>query len=155
MLSIFPMELFISAEPQVTNLMGPKKDDPIMGLLNDESLPVPIVPKARGLLVTTDVKPEELRTVQRVKHLVDTMTQAHDKMVMEEFDNLVVRLPAKGYGTAEFDMTEERRQALVAAGQNAMAAYLDRASAPRQALPASKMVARQRADRIATRILQQ
>jgi NTE family protein len=154
MLSNFPIELFISAEPQVTRLMGPKKDDQIMGLLIDESLPVPILPKKRGLLVSVDVKPEQLRTVQRIKRLVDTMTGAHDKMVMEEFEDLVVRLPAKGYGTTEFDMTDERRQALVAAGQNAMEAYLERASAPKRALPARKMEASQKADRIATRILE-
>ena len=153
MLSNFPIELFISAEPQVTNLMGPKKEvpDPIMGLLIDESLPVML--RERGLLVSIDIKPGELRTVQRFKHLMDTMTQAHDKMVMEEFDDLVVRLPAKGYGTTEFDMTEARRQALVAAGQSAMRTYLDRLSAPRRALPAVKMAASPRADRIASRIL--
>jgi len=155
MLSNFPIELFISAEPQVTNLMGPKKDvpDPIMGLLIDESLPVPVLQRERGLLVTVNVNPEELRTVQRLKNLVDTMTQAHDKMVMDECDDLVVRLPAKGYGTTEFDMTDERRQALVAAGQSAMGAYLDRLPAPRRALSAVKMVASPHADRIASRIL--
>ena len=82
------------------------------------------------------------------------MTQAHDKMVVEEFEDLVVRLPAKGYGTTEFDMTDERRQALVAAGQNAMAAYLDRALTVKRALLASKTAAIQKGDQIATRILQ-
>jgi NTE family protein len=156
MLSNFPIELFISADPQVTHVMGPKKPDPdpVMGLLIDESLPVPPVPQKRGMLVSIEVKPAELRTVQRIKHLIDTMTHAHDKMVMEEFDDLVVRLPAKDYGTTEFDMTDERRQALVTAGQNAMAAYLTSARAPKRALPVVSMAAMQRADHIALRILQ-
>jgi NTE family protein len=154
MLSNFPIELFLPADPQVTRLMGPKKDNPIIGLLIDESLPVPIAPKKRGFLVTIDVKPGELQTVQRIKHLVDTMTHAHDKMVMEEYDDLVVRLPAKGYGTTEFDMTDERRQALVTAGQDAMKAYLDKAPATRRALPFSKMGSTPKVDRIATRILE-
>jgi NTE family protein len=156
MLSNFPIELFISADPQVTHVMGPKKPDPdpVMGLLIDESLPVPPVPQKRGMLVSIEVKPAELRTVQRIKHLIDTMTHAHDKMVMEEFDDLVVRLPAKDYGTIEFDMTDERRQALVTAGQNAMVAYLTRAQATKRALPAINMKAMQRADHIALRILQ-
>ncbi len=152
-LSNFPIELFISAEPQVTKVMGPKKADPILGLLIDESLPVPAAAK-RGFLVTIDVKPGELRTVQRLEHLVDTMTQAHDKMVLEEFDALVVRLPAKGYGTTEFDMTDERRQALVAAGRSAMQAYLDKAPAATRALLAGATPrVKQTVDRIAARIL--
>jgi NTE family protein len=154
MLSNFPIELFISAEPQVTSLMGPKKEIPVMGLLIDESQPVPMVPQEFGLIVDIDVKPEELRTVQRLKHLVNTMTQAHDKMVMEEFDDLVVRLPAMGYGTTEFDMTDQRRQALVAAGRNAMAAYLDKPRTFARALTAGLADPKQKADRIATRILQ-
>jgi hypothetical protein len=34
------------------------------------------------------------------------MTTAHDKMVIEEFADLVVKLPAGGYGTTEFDMSD-------------------------------------------------
>jgi NTE family protein len=37
----------------------------------------------------------------------------------------VCRLPAKGYGTTEFDMTPERREALVAAGRAAMKKFLE------------------------------
>jgi NTE family protein len=153
MLSNFPMELFLSGDPQVIHLMGPKRDNPVMGLLIDESLPVPVPAKKRGILVSVDVKPGELRTVQRIKHLVDTMTQAHDKMVMEEFDEFVVHLPAQGYGTTEFDMTEERRQALVAAGKNAMAVYLDKVPALKRALSFSKIAAQPKIDQLAVRIL--
>ena len=37
-----------------------------------------------------------------------------------------MRLPAGGYGTTEFDMTEERRAALLEAGRITMKRYLDR-----------------------------
>ena len=37
MLSNFPLELFISGEPQVTNVMGPKQQNPVLGLMIDES----------------------------------------------------------------------------------------------------------------------
>src|SRR5262249_16773398 len=40
LLSNFPIELFISDAPQVTKLMGPKKDNSVLGLLIDEKLPV-------------------------------------------------------------------------------------------------------------------
>jgi len=44
---------------------------------------------------------------------------------------LVCRLPAKGYGTTEFDMTPARRDALVAAGRAAAANYFDNPPRPR------------------------
>jgi predicted acylesterase/phospholipase RssA len=122
MLSNFPIELFISDEAPVTKLMGPKQDNPVLGLLIDESL---AVPARKGILVDINIKPGELKTVQRIKRLIDTMTGAHDKMVIEEYEHLVVRLPAKGYGTTEFDMSDERRNVLVAAGRAAMKLYLD------------------------------
>jgi len=158
-LSNFPIELFISAEPQVTKLMGPKQDAAVLGLLIDESLPVPPVARKRGILVDVRVKPGELRTVQRLSRLIDTMTGAHDKMVMEEFNDLVARLPAAGYGTTEFDMSDERREALVKGGRDAMAAYFDKQPARRAAKRGPGAVGTRRvepmADRIATRLLGQ
>ena len=157
MLSNFPIELFISDELQVTHLMGPKQNNPVLGLLIDESLPVE--PAQRGLLVDIDVKPGELKTVQRFKRLIDTTTGAHDKMVIEEFEHLVVRLPAAGYGTTEFDMSDERRNALVAAGERAMSAYFEKPLAPRPIPRGMEDTEAQRtgriADRIATRLLGQ
>ncbi len=122
LLSNFPIELFISDAPEVVKLMGPKKDNPVLGLLIDEKLPVAA---DKGWLVRVNIKPGELKTVQRLQRLVDTATGAHDKMVIDEYQHLVARLPAGGYGTTEFDMTDERREALVSAGREAMALYLD------------------------------
>jgi predicted acylesterase/phospholipase RssA len=157
LLSNFPLELFVSDEPQVTQLMGPKGDGAVMGWLIDESLPVPPAARARGFIVDIDMKPDELRVVRRLRSLADTATTAHDKMVIDAFAHLVVRLPAQGYGTTEFDMSDERRNALVAAGGNAMAAYLDRAPAaapaPRGLAAAGADRSKQAADRIATRLL--
>jgi len=163
MLSNFPIELFISDEPQVVRLMGPKQDNPVIGLLIDESL---AVPAKKGILVDINIKPGELKTVQRLKHLVDTMTGAHDKMVIEEYEHLVVRLPAAGYGTTEFDMSDERRNALVRAGRDTMGVYLDNHPAKKAGPPrgagtrnakgkGAKSVKRVKtsADRIAGRLL--
>ncbi len=155
MLSNFPIELFVSDEPQVTALMGPKQDVPILGMLIDESLPVG--PTKRGFLVDVQVKPAELRTVQRLMRLMDTMIGAHDKMVIEEFEHLVVRLPAAGYGTTEFDMSDGRRDALVEAGRRAARAYFDRSVKPRAIRrgvgPAGPDKVKEHSDRIATRLL--
>jgi predicted acylesterase/phospholipase RssA len=122
LLSNFPIELFISDAPQVLKLMGPKKGNEVLGLLIDEKLPVVT---DKGILVRINIKPGELKTVQRIQHLVDTATGAHDKMVIEEYSHLVARLPAQGYGTTEFDMSDDRRDALVRAGREAMAVFFD------------------------------
>ena len=154
-LSNFPIELFISDEPQVTRLMGPKQDTPVLGLLIDESLPVG--PSRRGILIDIDVKPGELATVRRFKRLIDTMTGAHDKMVIDEFEHLIVRLPAAGYGTTEFEMSDERRQALVKAGKRSTRDYFEHPPAPppvprgMDELESGKV--KKVADRIAAKIL--
>jgi NTE family protein len=159
LLSNFPLELFISDEPQVTQLMGPKQDNPVLGLLIDESLPVPALAGRRGLVDDVNVKPGELRTVQRLMRLMNTATTAHDKMVIDTFSHLVVRLPAQGYGTTEFDMSDERRRALVEAGRSAMRAYFDQpalAEAVSFGLEDAEAARAQRnADRIALRLLDQ
>jgi len=78
-------------------------------------------------------------------------------MVIEEFNHLVVRLPAQGYGTTEFDMSDDRRTALVETGRNAMRDYLDNppapAAAPRGLKDSEAEHARRIAGRIATRLL--
>jgi predicted acylesterase/phospholipase RssA len=155
LLSNFPIELFISDAPQVTRLMGPKQDAPILGFLIDESQMVQRPATPRGL-VKVDIDPYQLRTVQRILRLVNTVTTAHDKMVIDEFRHLVVKLPAGGYGTTEFDLSDADRNALVEVGRKTMQRYFD---APPKPMPtavsrgqASKDADRI-ADEIATRIL--
>ncbi len=161
LLSNFPLELFISDAPHVTQLMGPKQDTPVLGMLIDESLPVPPLADDRGLFVNITVKPAELRTVQRIRRLIDTATTPHDKMVIDAFSHLVVRLPAQGYGTTEFDMSDERRAALVEAGRSAMAEYFDFPPMPavsgdeRSLEDIDSARAMETADRIATHLLEQ
>jgi hypothetical protein len=109
--------------------MGPKQANPVLGLLIDETLDVPV--GAHGFVVKSSVKAGELAIVQRIGRLVDTATGAHDNRVIEEHGDIIVRLPAKGYGTTEFDMDEGRRGALVEAARHAMETWL--ATAPRSA----------------------
>lgn len=119
-LSNFPIELFISDEKHVIDRMGPKSANTVLGMLIDEKLPV-----TKGLLVNSTIKLRDLTMIQRLERLVDTATGAHDKLIIEEYADLVVRLPAQGYGTTEFDMSDDRRTALVAAGRDAMKMYLE------------------------------
>ena len=94
-----------------------------MGFLIDESLEVPGAEE-----VEEDKKGIQwgnLKTLQRLQRLLNTMLSAHDKQVINEFESLVVRLPAKGFGSTEFDMSDQRRDALIAAGRNVTRAYLE------------------------------
>jgi predicted acylesterase/phospholipase RssA len=126
-LSNFPIELFFSNAAYVTAVMGEQKTGNIAGLLIDETLAVPGAPPAPAAEKKFDFG--KLKTIQRLGNLIDTMTKAHDKRVMEQLEDLVVRVPAKGYGTTEFGMSDERRNALVAGGRGAMEAYLSGLSA--------------------------
>ena len=75
-------------------------------------------------------------------------------MVIDAYERVVVHLPAKGYGTTEFNMSPERRVLLVAAGRQAMAAFFNQ---PGGEAPASGEGDERRdaaaADRVARRIL--
>lgn len=128
-LSNFPINLLTSDEPPVTAVMGPADpgENPTMGLLIDETREVPGAPAPPdegededGLV--DDIK--RLRTVRRVMRLVNTMTDARDNANIRAHEDQICRLPAKGYGTMEFDMTEARRDALIAGGAVAMRDFL-------------------------------
>jgi predicted acylesterase/phospholipase RssA len=152
LISNFPIELFISDKPEIIKLMGSKKENPVLGMLIDEHLPVNEASE-KGILIDIHVTPTELSTVQRLQRLVDAATSAHDKMVIEEYKHLVARLPAAGCGTTEFDMSDAKRNALVEAGRRAMALYLEK---PMQLSPSAKGISLNPmvADRIALRIFE-
>lgn len=131
-LSNFPLELYVSDDVQVTVVMGAPKATKVLGLLIDNTLPVPpIADPAAELsfgLGAASAAPafawQNLATVQRSLRLINTMMTGHDRDVIEAFAPLVVHMPAQNYGTTEFDMTDARKGALVAAGRKAMEAYL-------------------------------
>ncbi len=121
LLSNFPIELFISQDPYVLAMMGQTPSVGVLGLLIDESLPV----AGAEVLKAPSANLLGLTMPERLLSLIDTATQAHDKMVIDSFQEVVCRLPAQGYGTTEFDMSPVRREALIAAGRAAMSAYFD------------------------------
>lgn len=132
-LSNFPIDLLTSKDEEVQEIMGDTDPDavPNLGLLIDETFDVSGSGSAKtkvgsdkpgaGLLDNA----KRLRTVQRITRLVDTMSDAHDRFAIAAHEKEVCRLPAKGYGTTEFDMDDNRLQALLKAGQDAMRNYLD------------------------------
>ncbi len=62
--------------------------------------------------------------------MIGTMTSARDNRLIRSHEKIICRLPAETYGTMEFDMTEDRRKALIRAGEKAMAAHLDARKQP-------------------------
>jgi len=121
LLSNFPIALFLADRPEVAAVVGPAHAKNVLGLLIDESLPVPDRPlraTSSGSAVAS------MSTLKRLKRLVDTATGAHDNLAKAVFASNVVRLPASGYGTTQFDMTPPEREALVNAGRLAMRSFL-------------------------------
>ena len=104
---------------------------PNLGIIIDEQLPVAGSGDAEEPEGTDSTEGgmldniKRLKTVKRISRLIDTMTAGRDMVSMEANKKDICRLPAKGYGTTEFGMSEERMQALIIAGEKAMKEYLD------------------------------
>lgn len=159
LLSNFPIELFLSTQPQVTAVMGEKKVEQwnVLGFLIDETIDVQGAPPPAEEKEVRTSAIGTLRAFTRVKNLLNTVTQAHDKSVIEAFERFVVRLPARTYGTIEFGMSAERREALVRAGQAATASFFNKLEAAAAAGPSFTLAAldlEPTADRIAARLLE-
>ena len=129
-LSNFPIDKLTSDEPSVRAVMGDTQPDrnAVLGLLIDETLEVEGAPPPPSEDEDDDAGVEgdvnKLRTVRRVSRLLNTMMQAHDKQLIAANDDLVCHVPAKDYGTMEFDMTDARKKALVEAARSAMNKHL-------------------------------
>jgi hypothetical protein len=106
----------------VAAVIGPPQHKNVLGLLIDEALPVPNRPPKPASGTSSSFT--NLRTFQRLHRLINTATGAHDNMAIAAFARHVVRLPAGGYSTTQFDMTEDERAALVDAGRQTMRAFL-------------------------------
>lgn len=131
--SNFPIRLLIDKGPDVIGVMGPHDGTFALGMLIDETLSVPNAP---ALHEHKEVDPQSpmaianLPIVRRVSNLVNTMTNAHDKTVIDAYKDGVCRLPAQGYGTTEFDMSDERVTALVNAGRQTMNHFFENFTKP-------------------------
>ena len=122
LLSNFPIRFVAALDDGVRAIMG--DTDPAgagnLGLLIDENLAVPgASDDARTPQTFTSV-----RTIQRVSRLIDTMMRASDNEMILRHAPEICRLPAKGYGTLEFDMQGERLEVFLAAARDALKRHL-------------------------------
>jgi predicted acylesterase/phospholipase RssA len=118
-LSNFPIRLI---DERVPEIMG--DTDPAgalnLGLLLDETLSSTSASGSAAAPLPSD----HIHTVQRVSRLMDTMMGAPDNAEMRKHEDEICRLPVKGYGTTEFNMSDQRLAALVDGGRQAMVAHL-------------------------------
>jgi len=122
LLSNFPISLFLADREDVAAVVGAAEHRNVLGLLIDEALPVPNCPPKAVSSKSSGFA--NLRTFQRLHRLINTATGAHDNMAIAAFARHVVRLPAGGYSTTQFDMTDAQRDALVDAGRQTMRTFL-------------------------------
>lgn len=117
-LSNFPIRLIDQSVPEIMGDTDPN-GALNLGLMLDEKLAVPGTNPGRPPLPL-----EEMRVVQRLSRLMDTMMGAHDNEEIRQHAAEICRLPVKGYGTTEFNMPQEKLDALVEGGRQALDAHL-------------------------------
>lgn len=135
LLSNFPIRMLVSSDDYIDEIMGiGAASDNVIGFLIDETLPVPGAEEPMQTSSTFQTLFDRLDLVQetiwRIRGLADTVMNAHDKFINEADLNLVCRLPAQGFGTLEFDMPSERMDAILKAGEAAMADYFEKLPSP-------------------------
>ena len=150
-LSNFPIELFLSDLPSITALVGQPSGNQVLGMLIDEDQKVEGLDSMQENVNKLNIA--GLKPVQRISGLVNTMLEAHDKSVITAFEDLVVRLPAKGYGTTEFDMSDKKRGLLINAGEKAMINYLDRQAVAPAILAEKMQTPKEIANQVAFKLL--
>ncbi len=129
LLSNFPIKLFVSDDEEVEEIMGAgSASEDVIGLLLDDAT---LVPGAEDTHKIDSGAPSFLERsdllgamVLRLQGMAETLLGAHDKSVMDAHQHMVCRLPAKGYGILEFDLTAERMAPILTAGDAAMEAHL-------------------------------
>lgn len=125
LLSNFPIRLLVSKDDNIEEIMGrDSASEQVIGLLLDDGLDVPgaentqrIDSGAPSFLERTDVLAEMM---YRISSMADTLLGGHDKSVIDTHPHMVCRLPARGYGILEFDLTAERMAPIICAGEAAM-----------------------------------
>lgn len=123
MLSNFPIALFMSSRPEIGDVVGPPKTKNVLGFLLDDKQDIPNLP-ARTAVSSLFSGAGNLRTTQRLLGLVATMTSAHDNMATTVFAKNVVRLPSRGVGATQFDLTNAELNGMVEGGRIAMRNFL-------------------------------
>lgn len=137
-LSNFPVRLTSSSSDIVRSVMGDVDvtGAPTIGMMLDSSLRVPdagTYAGARGVLkrlkhlredTVGDIQVTNIFTF--TSDLANTLMDGNDNFAIAALQDLVCHLPVGGYQTLEFDMSAERKEALLVSSVGAMSDYLDK-----------------------------
>ena len=136
-LSNFPVRLTTSSSDIVRSVMGDTDPGsaPTIGMMLDSTLRVPEAGKysgARGVLKKlNDIREDAIGDIRVTNlftftaHLTNTLMEGNDNFAIAALQDVVCHLPVGGYETLEFDMSPQRRDALIAAAAVAMSEHLD------------------------------
>ncbi len=126
--SNFGIETVVSQDPQFVEAMGKEPErERVIGFYLDDAIPVPGAEQA-------DLAPEQQeeplhsgweKVTDRNVDLFNSVLRSHDRFIVRTHPDVVCHLPVGGFGTMEFDMSDERIALLLNSGQEAMAACLD------------------------------
>ena len=135
--SNLPIDLLLTRDAELMRIMGGKPDPQrVIGLYIDENIPVPgadqYPPKTKDVEKRLTPGEQWEPLVNRVSRLVNTAIRSRDNLEIRLHPHNVCHLPAGGYDTMEFDMSDVRIELLVKAGQMAMETFLDDLAAPRK-----------------------
>ena len=121
-LSNFPLRLVHDNTEGTQEVMGAPSGtaSEALGLLIDETMPVADEPGGDD----RHGRISRFKVIQRLSRITDTLTRARDTEDIRLLDRFVCRLPAKGYGTLEFDMHGDRLGHFLQSGRDAMTKHL-------------------------------
>lgn len=130
-LSNFAIDILLDNDKVTKKIMGSNETahrDRIIGFLIDETLSVPAFKQVASEpdWFEAEFATQHHPVIKRVTRLVDTMTSAHDKFFMSEYQDRIACLPAKGYSTFDFNMSDLKRDMLVNGGYTAMQEFLNK-----------------------------
>jgi predicted acylesterase/phospholipase RssA len=126
--SNFGIEMVVSKEPQFVEAMGMQPDrERVIGFYLDDAISVP---------GAKQIKPESKQNNDHLNNdwekvtdhnidLFNALLRSHDQFIVRTHPDVVCHLPIDGFGTMEFDMSDERIALLLNFGQEAMAKCLD------------------------------
>jgi len=127
-LSNFPIGLIADTNDFIKAVMGDTDPNGAgnLGCMLDPDLQVPGAPDTDK----TPLPGTDLRVVQRISRLLDTMMEAEDNDEVRRFESEICRLPCKNYGTLEFDMSQQRLDLFLQAARSAMTQHLNGLARP-------------------------
>ncbi len=131
-LESFSADVLSSPDGESGALMGHADPDEaaLLLLVIDETLPVADSEMAEELSGNSDgsgaIPVRRQKIIRHIKQLANTFSTLEKKYAGYGAEQVICRLPAQGYGAAEFDMSDSRVLALIAAGRNAMKNYFER-----------------------------